>query len=44
LLELEGIASCAGAGHDISELEPLLETIMVEDFHVQAEDGSPLQV
>jgi pre-rRNA-processing protein TSR2 len=28
----------------LSELEALLETIMLEDFNVQAEDGSPAQV
>jgi hypothetical protein len=32
------------ADHDVAELEPLLTTIMVEDFSVEAEDGSPLQV
>ena len=31
------------ADHYADELEPLLETIMLEDFNVQAEDGSPLQ-
>eukprot|EP00892_Ulva_mutabilis_P012337 jgi/Ulvmu1/9476/UM052_0045.1 len=30
--------------HYPDELEPLLETIILEDFNVQAEDGSPLQV
>ena len=37
-------ASLKRADHDIADLEPLLETIMVEDFHTQAEDGSPTQV
>jgi hypothetical protein len=30
--------------HYVDELEPLLETIILEDFHVQAEDGSPREV
>lgn len=34
----------APADHYADELEPLLETIILEDFNVQAEDGSPLQV
>jgi hypothetical protein len=32
------------AEHYVDELEPLLETIILEDFNVQAEDGSPGQV
>jgi hypothetical protein len=36
------VLSCAG--HSLGELEALLETIMLEDFNVQAEDGSPAQV
>jgi hypothetical protein len=36
--------SSSVAGHHLGDLEPLLETIMLEDFNVQAEDGSPGQV
>lgn len=36
------VASCAE--HYVDELEPLLETIILEDFNVQAEDGSPGEV
>lgn len=32
------------AEHYADELEPLLETIILEDFNVQTEDGSPCEV
>ena len=32
------------AEHYDDELEPLLETIILEDFNVQTEDGSPREV
>jgi hypothetical protein len=32
------------AEHFVDELEPLLESIILEDFNVQAEDGSPGEV
>ena len=32
------------AGHDVAELEELLDTIMQDDFNTEAQDGSTLQV
>lgn len=39
-----GAQTRANAGHDISELEPLLEAIMLEDFNAEMQDGSCGQV
>ena len=42
-----GLAPCHArlfAEHYADELEPLLETIILEDFNVQTEDGSPCEV
>ena len=43
----DNLASSHGllrAEHYDDELEPLLETIILEDFNVQTEDGSPREV